>query len=397
MWRDHGSGRWLGAALSTGLLAFIAPLTAAAAPAPIKVGFIDALSGPNAALGLPQQRGLEVGHAQWPEIDGHKVIVISEDDGSDPAASERDARKLVHDDHVDVLIGTVGVPNVMAVASVATSSHTPQISPDPTSHPTTDAATQWTVTIEQPFALMVGTVVKQMQKDGVKNIAYIGFSDALGDLAYRDLLASAKQDGIKVLDDERYARSDTSVTGQVLRMMSLHPEAVFGGNSGSAAALPFITLRKLGYKGRFYDQHGVINDAFVKVVGAAGNGVVAVSGPGVVAEQLPADDPVRPVALKFLKLYRARFHADPTGLFESYGYDAYRLFASAARRATGTPGTAAYRASLRKAILSTHGLVQTNGILSFKPGDYYGYGKGRVDQHAAVPVRLENGKWQLIR
>lgn len=396
MSNTHGSRwRWIVATLVASLVG-VMPLGVAAAQAPIRIGFIDALSGPNAALGLPQQRGLQVAHAQWPEVDGHKVIVITEDDGSDPAASEREARKLAHDDHVDVLIGTVGVPNVMAMASIATSSRTPQISPDPTSHPTTDPATQWTVSIEQPFGLMVGTVVRQMRKDGVKTVAYIGFSDALGDLAYRDLVASAKQAGIKVLDDERYARSDTSVTGQVLRMMSLHPDAVFGGNSGSAAALPFLALRKLGYKGRFYDQHGVINDAFVKVVGEAGNGLVAVSGPGVVAEQLPRDNPVRPVALKFLELYRKRFHADPSGLFESYGYDAYRLFVSAARRATGTPGTAAYRASLRQAILSTHGLVQTNGILSFKPGDYYGYGSGRVDQHAAVPVRLVDGKWRLI-
>ncbi|HEX7382240.1 MAG TPA: ABC transporter substrate-binding protein [Nevskiaceae bacterium] len=363
----------------------------------IKVGFINAMSGPNAALGLPQDRGLKVAHSLWPVINGHEVEVITLDDASDPAASERDARKLVNQDKVDILIGTVGVPNVMALAALASETHTPHISPDPPAHAETDSATQWSVTIEQPFSLMVGAVARQMKKDGVKTVAYIGFSDALGDLAHRDLVESGKQLGFKVLDDERYARSDTSVDGQVLRMMALHPDAVFGGNSGSAGALPFLALKKFGYKGRVYDEHGVINDAFVKVVGAAGNGLVAPTGPSVVAEQLPKDDPIRPVALKFLTAYRDMFHAEPTGLFESYGYDAYRLFAKAAETVSVPPGTAAYREALRGAILSTHGLVQTNGILSFKPGDFYGYSGAGADQHAVVVVRLQGGKWQLVQ
>lgn len=378
-------------------LPWMAATAADASGSVIKVGFINAMSGPNAALGLPQDRGLKVAHGLWPVINGHKVEVITLDDASDPATSERDARKLVSQDKVDVLIGTVGVPNVMALAALASSTHTPHISPDPPAHAETDAATQWSVTIEQPFSLMVGAVAKQMQKDGVKTVAYIGFSDALGDLAHRDLVESGKKLGFKVLDDERYARSDTSVDGQVLRMMALHPDAVFGGNSGSAGALPFLALKKFGYKGRIYDEHGVINDAFIKVVGAAGNGLVAPTGPSVVAEQLPENDPIRPVALKFLTAYRAMFHADPTGLFESYGYDAYRLFAKAAEKVSAAPGTAEYREALRHAILSTQGLVQTNGILSFKPGNFYGYSGHGAEQHAVVVVRLQDGKWKLVQ
>lgn len=383
------------AVLLTGVLVATAACTAVAAAPPIKVGFIEGLSGPNAALGLPQQRGLQVALAQWPEVDGHKVEVITEDDGSDPAASERLARKLVHDDHVDILIGTTGVPNVMAVASVAASTQTPLIAPDPPAHPTVDPAHQWMVTAQPPFIAIVGTVVRQMKKDGVKTVAYIGFSDALGDLVYSDLVATTRQVGIKVLDDQRYARTDTSVTGQAAKMMSLDPDAVFAGVSGSAGALPFLTLRKLGYKGRFYSQEGIFNDAFVKVVGDAGNGLITDTGAGVVADQLPAGNPIRPLALDFLKRYRGMFHAEPTGLFESFGYDSYRIFRAAAERAKGAPGTAAYRTSLKDALLSTHGLVLINGIASFKPGTYYGYAAS--DSKDLVPVRLENGKWKLVK
>lgn len=384
-------GRPLGAVALA--LALAAPSAAGAAEKEITVGFVNAMSGPNAALGLPYERGLKVAEALSPEINGHKVRVITLDDASDPSKSERETRKLITEDHVDVLIGTVGVPNVMAMASVATQLKTPQISPSPTSKATTDPATQWTVSIEQPFDLMIGAAVEQMHKDGVRTAGYIGFSDALGDLTLEDLKDGAKKYGIQVLTDQRYARSDTSVTGQILRILALKPDAVFTGTSGSAGALPLLELAKRGYKGRVYGTHGLVNNAFVKVVGSAGNGVEVPAGPVVVAEQLEASNPIRAISLEFLDNYRKLYHSEPEGLFESYGYDAYRLFADAAKRAKGEPGTAEYRQSLRAAILSTNGLVQTNGVLNFKPGDYYGYTN---DERAVVMVRLENGQWQLI-
>ncbi|KAH1282086.1 hypothetical protein KXX11_003944, partial [Aspergillus fumigatus] len=72
--------------------------------------------------------------------------------------------------------------------------------------------------------------------------------------------------GIKVVSNERYARADASVTGQVLKIVALRPDAVMTGGAGTPGALPFLALQERGFKGKVYGQHGLINPDFVRVV-----------------------------------------------------------------------------------------------------------------------------------
>lgn len=368
-------------------LAALSPLQAIGAD--LKVGVISSLSGPISALGIPYEKGIRAAHAERPEIAGHKVRLIILDDSSDPTTAGRDARKLVAEDKVDVLIGTSGVPGAMAIAGVARELHTPLISPTPVSLPGKE--NDWTVTVSQPFGLMVEAVVKRMKESGVKTVAYIGFSDALGDIAYDSLVKSANKLGIKVVANERYARSDMSVAGQILKIMARHPDAVFAGNSGTPGALPYLALADRNYQGKIYGTHGLINDDFVRVGGKAIEGLEVPSGPVLVAEQLPADNPIRKVSMEFRAAYKKLYDKVPDDAFSAYTYDSYLLLADAAQRAKGEPGTPAYRQSLKEAILSTHELVGTHGIYNFTPDSRYG-----SDERGVVIVRMEKGHWKLV-
>ncbi|HYP70685.1 MAG TPA: ABC transporter substrate-binding protein [Variovorax sp.] len=354
----------------------------------IKIGFISSLSGPVAALGIPYEKGIRAAIAERPTIAGRKVELIVLDDASDPTTAGRNARKLVVDDKVDLLIGTSGVPGAMAIAAVAKETGTPLISPTPVVIP--GGADTWTVTVSQPFGLMVSAVVDRMKKSGVKTVAFIGFSDALGDLAYDSLVKAAEPAGIKIVANERYARSDSSVAGQVLKIVAQRPDAVFAGNSGTPGALPYLGLAERGYKGQIYGTHGLINADFVRVGGASIEGLQVPSGPVLVADQLPDSNPIKKVSMAFRSSYQKTNGAIPTDAFSSYTYDAYLLLADAAGRAKGEPGTPAYRTALRDAIVSTKELVGTHGVYNFKPDDRYG-----SDQRAVVIVRMEKGQWKL--
>ena len=358
--------------------------------ADLKIGFISSLSGPVAALGIPYEKGIRAAIAEHPTIGGRKVELIVLDDASDPTTAGRNARKLVVDDKVDVLIGTSGVPGAMAIAAVARETGTPLISPTPVVIP--GGADTWTVTVSQPFPLMVAAVVDKMKKGGVKTVAFIGFSDALGDLAYDSLVKSAERSGIKVVANERYARSDSSVAGQVLKIVAQRPDAVFAGNSGTPGALPYLALAERGYKGQIYGTHGLINADFVRVGGAAINGLQVPSGPVLVADQLPDSNPIKKVSLAFRNSYQKTNGALPTDAFSSYTYDAYLLLADAAKRTKGEPGTAQYRTALRDAIVATHELVGTHGVYNFKADNRYG-----SDERAVVIVRMEKGQWKLAQ
>ena len=95
--------------------------------ADLKVGLSVSLSGPNSSLGVPYAKGMQAAVAYKPEINGRKVQLIVLDDGSDPTTAGRNARKLVEEEKVDVLMGTSGVPATIAMAQVGRERKTPMI------------------------------------------------------------------------------------------------------------------------------------------------------------------------------------------------------------------------------------------------------------------------------
>jgi branched-chain amino acid transport system substrate-binding protein len=378
---NHAAAALLGTGLALNVMA-----------ANLKIGFISSMSGPVSALGIPYAKGIQAAIAAQPEVAGRKVQLILLDDASDPTTAARNARKLVTEDKVDLLIGTSGVPGAMAIAAVARETKTPLISPTPVNVPADDGG--WTVTVSQPFPLMVATVVERMKKSGVKTVAFIGFSDALGDLAYDSLVKAAEPAGIKVVANERYGRADSSVAGQVLKIVAAKPDAVFTGTSGSPGALPYLALAERGYRGQLYGTHGLINADFVRVGGAAVEGLMVPSGPVMVADQLGADNPVRKVALDFRAAYQKTHGAAPVDAFSAYTFDAWLVFADAATRALKSkaePGTPEFRSALKDAIATTKELPGTHGVFSFHPNEAYG-----LDKRSAVVIKLEKGQWKLV-
>jgi len=157
--------------------------------ADLKVGVNVALSGPNASLGLPYSKGMKAAQTYMGEVGGHKVQLILLDDGSDPTTAGRNARKLVQEDKVDVLMGSSGVPSSIAIAQVAKETKTPMIGLSPIAIDAKD--NPWVVTVAQPTQLMIDAVVERMKRNGVKTVGYIGFSDAWGDLVWEALNKAA--------------------------------------------------------------------------------------------------------------------------------------------------------------------------------------------------------------
>ena len=365
---------------------------ASAFAADLKVGFITSLSGPVSSLGIPYEKGLKAAVVYQSEVNGRKVQVVQLDDASDPSTAARNARKMIDEDKVDVIIGTAGSPGALAIAAVARETKTPLISIANANLPGEEGS--WMVTLPQPAPLMVSAVIERMKKSGVKTVGYIGFSDAWGDLVYDALKKNAEPQGIKVVSNERYARADSSVTGQVLKIVALRPDAVITGTSGTPGALPYLALADRGYKGQIYGMHALINPDFVRVGGTSVEGLLAPTGPVVVGEQLPADNPIRKTTMDFRAAYEKANGASPTDAFSAYTFDAWLVFLDAAKRTLATkvePGTPEFRVALRDAIVSTKELVGTHSVYNFKPDDRYG-----SDERSRVVVKLEKGKWKLV-
>jgi branched-chain amino acid transport system substrate-binding protein len=360
--------------------------------ADVTVGFVTSLSGPGASIGIPYEKGILASHAYAEKIGDHKIKLIRLDDASDPSAATRNARKLVEEEKVDVLMGTSGVPGTIAMMVVAVETKTPMISLTPTTQPQNPNG-QWLISIPQPPPLMVAAVVERMKKDNVKKAAYIGFSDSWGDLVYDALMKNVSGTSIEVVTNERYARADTSVAGQTLKIVAAHPDAVITGGSGTPGALPYLALADRGYKGGLYGTHALINPDFVRVGGRAVEGVIAPTGPVIVAEQLPDSNPTKKVSLAYREVYQKVNNAPTTDAFSAYSFDAWLVFLDVAKRALAKaePGTPQFREAFRDAMLSVKEIVGTHGVYNFNAGSSFG-----VDERARVLVQLQKGAWSLI-
>jgi branched-chain amino acid transport system substrate-binding protein len=376
-------------------LAVAAGLAASAgARAEIVVGFVTGLSGPVSSIGIPNGKGVAAGQAYRAEVGGETIRVIALDDASDPTTAARNARKLVEQEKVDFLLGTSGAPQTFAMASAAVEMKVPMVAISPIAPPPAGENGPWVVQIPHPQPLLAQGVVEHMKAKGVKTVAFIGFSDALGDLMYGALAENAGPAGIRIVANERYARTDTSVTAQVLKALAPRPDAVVIGGTATPGALPVLALAERGYKGQVYGNNGLLSNDFLRVAGKAAEGMICPTGPVIVAEQLPDNNPIKKVALDYRAAYERANGTPPTDGFAPYGFDGWVVFLDAAKRAVATgakPGTPEFKTALREALVSTKEVVGAHAVYNFSPASSTG-----VDARGRVLIRIEDGKWRLL-
>jgi len=378
--------------------AFVAGLLATTgltpAKADITVGFITSMSGAVSSIGIPYARGIKAGETYISEVGGQKLKVVSLDDASDVSNASKLARKLVEEDKVDVLIGTAGAPGSAAIIAVATEMKVPFIGITPVVSVPKNDGKPWAMTVVQPASDMVGAVVKEMKEQNLKNIAFIGFSDSWGDLVYNNGKAAADKLGINIVTNERYARADTSVSGQVLKVVASRPDGVLNGGSGTGGALPYTALAERGFKGPIFGTPALINPDFVRLGGAAAQGTICSTGPVMVASQLPDTNPTKKIGLAFKDAHLKANGVPSNDGFSAYAFDAWLVLADASKRALGKakPGTSEFRSALRDEIYNVKELPGTHGVFNFTEASPYG-----TDMRALVLVKLDKGEWKFYK
>ena len=373
------------AALSSLPLALIA----SSATAQIKIGVNISTTGPAAAIGAPSKNAMLL----WPkEIAGKKVEYIILDDASDPTNAVRNARKLTSEEKVDVIVGPNTTPNALAMIDVAAESETPMITLAASAAivEPMDAKRAWVFKMPQNDSHMATILTQYMVEKGVKTVGFIGFADAYGEGWWREFSKLAELRKIKVVASERYARNDTSVTGQILKIMASKPDAVLIAASATPAVLPQKTLIERGYKGAIYQTHGIGTLDFLRVGGKDVEGTYFPTGPAVVAKQLPNTNPVKKTALEFTQRYEAAYGTDSMTQFAADAWGAYMLIANAVPQAlkAGQPGTKQFRAALRASIENTSNLTVPQGVINMNAKDHVG-----LDQRSRVMGRIQGNKF----
>ncbi|HRD97958.1 MAG TPA: ABC transporter substrate-binding protein [Rubrivivax sp.] len=373
--------------LKTTLAAAAALLASTAALADITIGVSLPLTGPGSGLGIPMSNGVKM----WPAtVAGEKIKLVILDDATDPTKGVQNARRFINEDRVDLILGSGVTPVAIAIADVAAESRTVQLATSPIGLPPGKDA--WTFRMPQSNGVMANAMVGHMVKQGVKTVGFLGYTDAYGEQWLQALTPLLDKAGIKLLATERFARADTSVTAQALKLTAANPDAMVVVASGSGAAMPQLGLVERGFKGKIYQTHAAATRDLMRVGGKATEGTYVTAGPVVVAEQLPDSHPSKALGVKFNAEYEKIHGAGLRNQFAAHSYDAYlmleRVVPEALKKAR--PGTPEFRAALKDALESTPALAVTHGVLDFSPTDHWGY---RAD--TGVVMKVVNADWKL--
>jgi branched-chain amino acid transport system substrate-binding protein len=373
------------------IVALAAMLAAATlAHADVNVGVTVSATGPAASLGIPEKNTI----ALMPQnIGGQKINYIVLDDASDTSQAVSNTRKLINENKVDIVLGSTTTPNSLAMIDVVAENQTPMISMAASARivEPVDAKRRWVFKTPQNDIMMSLAIATSMADAGVKTVGFIGFADAYGEGWYQEFAKAAALKGLTIVANERYARTDTSVTGQVLKLVAAKPDAILVGASGTPAVLPQRTLKERGYAGKYFQTHGVANNDFLRVGGKDVEGTLLPSGPVLVAAQLPATHPVKKSATDYVTKYEAMYGKGSVSTFGAHAWDTGMLMqvAVAAALKKAQPGTAEFRGALRDALENTKEVHGAHGIFNMSATDHLG-----LDQRARVMVKVENGAWK---
>jgi branched-chain amino acid transport system substrate-binding protein len=372
--------------------AVVAALGATPVLAQVKIGVVTSATGPTALIGIPQKNTV----ALLPKKIGDLTVdYISLDDASDPTQSVTNFKKLITEEKVDALIGPSGSPNAMGVIQFAAESGTPMLAPVGTAAvvlPMTPEK-KWVFKTTQNDDIIAKALVSHMVKSGIKTAGFMGLNDAYGENWLKVFTELANQNNIKIIATERYQRSDSSVTGQALKVLAAKPDAVLIAGTGSAAVLPEATLAKQGYKGKFYQTHGAALPAFLKLGGKEVEGTILAASLMLVLPEIADSNPSKKIAEDYIARY-TKLYGEKPATFGANVYDAGMLLEQAIPVAakTAKPGTREFRSALRDALEQTKELVATQGVYNMSPEDHSGF-----DDRGRELITVKDGQWRLVK
>ena len=369
------------------LLTLAASVACSAALADINIGVSLALTGPGSGLGIPMQNQLKL----FPKtIAGEKVNLIVLDDATDPGKGSANARRFVTEDKVDVIFGSCITAVAAAMTDIASEAGTVQVAGSPVGVPA--GKDKWLFRLPQSNTVMGHAVVEHMKKQGVKTIGFLGYTDAYGEQWLKEITPQLDKAGIKIVATERFARTDTSVTPQALKINAANPDAVLIVASGSGAAMPQLGMIERGYKGKIYQTHAAATQDLMRVGGKAVEGTFVVSGPAVIAEQLPDSHPSKKVSMDFVNKFEAANGPKSRNQFAGHAYDFQvtmeKVLPAALKKAK--PGTPEFRAAIRDGIEGMGRTVFAHGVMNWTKDDHWGY-----TMETGVMLKVVDGKFKV--
>jgi branched-chain amino acid transport system substrate-binding protein len=225
-----------------------------------------------------------------------------------------------------------------------------------------------------------------MRGRGIERIGLISGAGGFDKSMRAECMRVAPTYKVQIVADESYGAADTDMTAQLTKIrQNAQVQAVLNAGFGQGPAIVTKNYRQIGIAVPLYQSHGVASKEFIKLAGAAAEGVRLPAAAVLVAEKLPADDKQRPVAVGYKKAYESRFKQE-ISTFGGHAHDGLMLAIEAIRKAGSTD-----KAKVRDALEATQGFVGTGGVVNMSATDHMG-----LDLSAFRMLEVKGGNWSLV-
>lgn len=375
--------------LTTTALATLLALGATTATAEIRIGASLSATGPAAFLGDPEAKTLEMLVEALNEqggINGEEIALTLYDDGGDPNKARTFATRLIEDDEVVAIIGGSTTGTSMSILSVAEDNEIPFISLAGAIE-IIDPVKPFTFKTPHTDRMACQKIFEDMREREITTIGMISGTDGFGASMQAQCKDVVGEYGITVAADETYNPTDADMTTQLTKIRNTEGvQAILNPGFGQGPSIVTRNYRQLAIDLPLYQSHGVASDGFIELAGAeAAEGVRLPGTALLIADQLAADDPQKPV----VDAYKAAFEektGTSVGTFGGYAHDAFLILTDAITRA----GSAEPQA-IRDAIEATRGLAGTTGIYTMSADNHLG-----LDLSAFRMLEIKGGEWTVV-
>jgi branched-chain amino acid transport system substrate-binding protein len=374
-----------GAALAATLLA-VGPT---AAQEPIRIGTFLAATGPASFLGDPEQKTLEMYveriNASGGVI-GRKLELFAYDSGGNAEKARTFMKRLIEQDKVDVIVGGSTTGETMAAVPLAEQAQVPFISLAG-AVVIVEPVKKWVFKTPHTDRMACEKIFADMNTRKLSKLALISGAGGFDRSMRGECIKVAPKYGVEIVADESYGAADTDMTAQLTKIKGTPGvQAVLNAGFGQGPAIVTKNYAQIGLQLPMYQSHGVASKDFIKLAGAAAEGVRLPAAALLVADILPDSNPQKPVVVAYKRDYEERFKSD-VSTFGGHAYDGLMIAVEAIKRAGSTD-----RAKVRDEIEKTKGYIGTGGVVNMSPTDHMG-----LDLSAFQMLEIRNGTWTVVK
>jgi branched-chain amino acid transport system substrate-binding protein len=361
----------------------------AVAAEPIKIGSFLSVTGGAAFLGDPEQKTLELyvdKINQGGGVLGRKLQLVAYDSAGNAEKARTFVKRLIEQDKVDVIVGGSTTGETMAVVPLVEAAQVPFISLAG-AVVIIEPVKKWVFKTPHTDRMACEKIFIDMQSRKFSKIALISGPGGFDKSMRAQCLGVAKKYGVDVVADETYGGGDTDMTAQLTKIKNTAGvQAVLNAGFGQGPAIVTKNYRQIGVSMPLYQSHGVASKEFIKLAGAAAEGVRLPAAALLVAESLPSSDPQRSVVVNYKKEYESKFKSE-VSTFGGHAYDGLMIVIEAMKKAGGTD-----KAKVRDAIEGVRGFMGTAGVFNLSATDHMG-----LDLSAFRMLEVKGGDWTLVK